>query len=254
MPIQHNAAGKEITSLRRNSGMKSILAMVVIALLQLLIAGRSQEATVVLAADIKSKPQSNAQMKADCITSSKRGSTGVKDREYLPVYSTRSVSRGSSGYHCWTVDNYSPYGLHWSSDAANAMNDFIVFQYDVGSSKQVTLELKGGWISFSNNSEKGNPLYLAVYEGSPPESLFKDKESDFKKSKPLYVGKPWFRPDNTNYVKIVPLTIPLSVRRSTLSVVLLGVDSWSNTSVRVEIVGLRLVSRMPLQTKTQMKK
>jgi len=232
--------------------MKSIFAMVVIATLQLFLAGGSREAPVALAADIQSKPQSNAQMKADCITSSKRGSMGVKDREYLPVYSTRSVSRGSSGYHCWTVDNYSPYGLHWSSDADNTMNDFIVFQYDVGSSKQVTLELKGGWISFSNNSEKGNPLYLAVYEGSPPESVF--KEGDFKKSKPLYIGKPWFRPDNTNYVKIDPQTISLSVRRSTLSVVLLGVDSWSNTSVRVEIVGLRLVSRTPLPAKTQMKK
>jgi hypothetical protein len=237
--------------------MKSILAMVVIATLQLFVADRSREMSVALAADIQSKPQSNAQMKADCITASKRGSMGVKDREYLPVYSTRSVSRGSSGYHCWTVDNYSPFGLHWSSDASNAMNDFIVFQYDVSSTKQVTLELKGGWISFSNNSEKGYPLYLAVYDGSPPESLFKDfkdKESDFKKSKPSYVGKPWFRPDNTNYVKIDPLTISLPVRKSTLSVVLLGVDSWPNTSVRVEIVGLRLVSRMPLQTKTQMKK
>lgn len=254
LPRRDEARSRAMFSCR-HIGIRAMLTLSLIASTHLFIAGASAgpASISVLVAETQSKAQSNAQMKADCISSVKRGSMGFKDREYLPAYWTRAVSQGSSGYHCWTVDNYSPYGLHWSSDAVNTMNDFIVYGYDVGATRLLTLELKGGWVSFSNKTGPGAALMLAVYEGPPLEGLFKGKEPDFKKFKPLIAPKVWSKPADTTVVKIDPLNIPLQTRGSAVSVVLVGVDSWNNTSSRIDIVGLRLLART-LATKSAAKK
>jgi hypothetical protein len=230
--------------------MNRILLVAVVAFSHFLVAAGQCHTSVAYVSGMQ-KNQSPAQVKADCVGLSKRGSTGVKDFEYLPTYWARSGP--GAGYHCWTVDNYSPFGLHWSSAENTVMNDFLVYRYDVSTSRLLTLELKGGWISFSKQGGDGkSTLTLAAYDRDP-ESVFSSARPDFKKLKPLFEPKIWPRPKAGSNVKIYPASIPLQFRGGALWVVIAGLDSWSDASVRVDVVGLRLVSKMP-PAKAVMKK
>ncbi len=253
---KRDAASKRLSPSRIDATQAGrIIAMHLIVLALLTVSGSEYPPTTAVEAAIQSK--------ADCVSSAQRGSTGFKDGEYLPAYSTRpvphldSTGRKSVGYHCWTLKDSasSSHGLRWFSDAVNAMNDLVIYRYDVGggAAKQIFLELKNGTITFTNRDGRGNgdALILAVYEGLAPATLFRGKAIDFAKPNPLYGPKRWVKAEKKNNVTIDTLTVPLKIRAGIkdVSVILAGIDSWTDTSVSIDINGVSLLSKAPLRKK-----
>lgn len=192
-----------------------------------------------------------AQSKGQPCLPSREPSIGVKDGEFLPAYSTRSVAHSSKsgrkyvGYHSWCEIDPASHRLRWESDAVNAMNDFIVCRYSLGESREAYLEFEGARVDFTNKdgSGKGDALALAVYEGTAPATLFKGKTITF--GKPLFGPKKWPKVDKSNSLTIDRFSVPVRVRPGVkeISVVLVGIDSWIDTKISAQIYGIKLVSR-----------
>lgn len=230
-------------------------ALILMAMIQMAVAvgpGHTSSARSGLVKGAGSIGKSQAQSRP-CVTSAQTGSSGIsKDGEYQPAYSARSVPHSDQsgrkyvGYHCWREIDSGPHRLRWESDAVNAMNDFIVCRYSLGGApaKEVYLEFGPGTIDFTNKdgSGTGDALALAVYEGTAPTILFKGKAIDF--GKPVFGPKKWVKLEKSSSLTIDQLKVPIKVRAGVkeLSVVLVGVDSWIDTKVTIQISSLKLLS------------
>lgn len=139
------------------------------------------------------------------------------------------------------------HSLRWESDAVNAMNDFMVCRYNLGNSavKEAYMDFRGGRIDFTNKdgSGQGDAFALAVYEGRAPAILFKGKSIDF--GKPLFGPKKWTKLEKSSSLVVDPFSVPVRVRPGVkeLSVVLIGIDSWIDTKVAIQIYGLKMLSK-----------
>jgi hypothetical protein len=175
----------------------------------------------------------------------------TRDAQLQPAYSTRSVPRLDPngrkyiGFHRWCETDSGTHGLQWISDAANTMNDFIVCRYSPGvAAREVYLDFGGGRIEFTNKdgSGKGDVLFLAVYEGNPPATLFKGNEISL--GNPAFVKK-WTKAEKVSRVQIEPVRLSVRFRSAVkeFTVVLAGVDPWIDTKVIIQIASLKLSPR-----------
>jgi hypothetical protein len=178
-------------------------------------------------------------------------STGAtKDGEYQPTswYAKSGTRSGSNeqkylGLNRWRQTDASSHTLKWESDEANTTNGFWVFQYKLSKEiKEAFLDFRGGRIDFGKKDGVGGGLVLAVYEGSPPASLFVGQQPGF--------GTPTFRraweklANATNRViESRSDTIRFRSAVKEFSIVFIGMDPWIASSVTIQIDGLRVRSR-----------
>lgn len=220
----------------------TVLFLVAVTVSFVLVNQESPEATTSdMSIDGQVKPCGSAAQRQEAKTDTRVG-------QYSPVYSTRSVPRLDPngrkyiGFHRWCETNASTHGLQWVSDAANAMNDFIVCRYiPSAAAKEVNLDFGGGRIEFANKdgSGKGDVLFLAVYEGTPPPaSLFRGNEINFGKA----LIKKWTKVEKVSTLQIEPIRRTFRANKE-ITVVLVGVDPWIDTRVMIQIDHLKLYSR-----------
>ena len=178
-------------------------------------------------------------------------STGVtKDGEYQPTswYAKSGTRSGSSeqkylGLNRWQQTDASSHAMKWESDQANTANGFWVFQYKLGKeTKEAFLDFRGGRIDFGKKDGVGGGLVLAVYEGSPPAGLFVGQQTSF--GRPTF-RRAWEKLANAPNRVIEPRsdTIRFSSAVKEFSIVFIGVDPWIDSTVTIQINGLRVRSR-----------
>lgn len=175
----------------------------------------------------------------------------AKDGEYLPTsWYTKSGTRSNSsgqkyiGLNRWQQTDVSLHSLKWESDAVNTTNGFWVFQYKLSNeTKEVILDLRGLRIDFGKEGGSGGGLVLAVYEGSPPASLFAGQQPGFgtPKLRRDFLEKP--AKGLTRVIEQLSDTIRFSSAVKEFSIVLIGMDPWSNSMVTIHIDSLRALSR-----------
>ena len=87
-------------------------------------------------------------------------------------------------------------------------------------------------------SGTGGGFRLAVYPGRPPSSLFQG--SDVKFGSTAISPKSWTRKDPS--VTLEPLPVPIKFKTPVreFSVVLVGLDQWIDTSVKITIDSLKV--------------
>lgn len=211
-----------------------------------------------LPSDKQSKAQSNP-----CIPPAPSPGPGTNG-EYQPSYLVRSVAHSAKsgrkyvGNHLWCETDPTSHSLRWESDAVNVMNDFIICRYDLGPEPvgDVFLEFRGGQIDFINKdwSGAGAAFALAVYENAAPATLFRGKTINF--GKPLFAPRKWAKLEKNNRLDIDSFTVPIKLRPGVrqFSVVLVGIDSWIDTKIAIQIFGLKVLARSAVVQRPMRKK
>jgi len=129
----------------------------------------------------------------------------------------------------------------WTSNENYSGSDFLVCGYEFDRKlkgvNEVYLDFSGGFISGSG----GGKLILAVYDGNPPEALFRsnDVEKEVKQSSPRYF-RVW---TGGAAIPGLRMAVKFVKRVDRCSVVLVGMDSSRNGSVAIRLNGLRVSTR-----------
>ena len=189
-------------------------------------------------------------------------STGpTKDGEYQPTswYAKSGTRSGSNeqkylGLNRWQQTDASSHTLKWESDKANTTNGFWVFQYKLSKeTREAFLDFRGGRIDFGKKDGIGGGLVLAVYEGSLPPGLFVGQQTNF--GKPAF-RRAWEKLANAPNRLIEPRsdTIRFGSAVKEFSIVFIGVDPWTDSSVTIQTNGLRVRSKpSPVNRSTKTK-
>lgn len=149
----------------------------------------------------------------------------------------------------WQQTDIAAHEMKWTSVWSSATNDFWMFEYrpdtDVGG---VSLEVGGGdfsgleWNSIPGTPEGG--FVLAVYEGIPPETLFKGSLPSFKTAS--YI-KEWHKTGPIDLITTVKFRRPAKV----FTIVLLGIDPGPNISVDIRLCRVRAFPTSSFTPKTK---
>jgi len=199
----------------------------------------------------QSKVPGKVQSKPALKPTQQAASTGpTKDGEYQPTsWYAKSGNRSGLneqkylGLNRWQQTDASAHTLKWESDKANTANGFWVFQYKLSKeTKEAFLDFRGGRIDFGKNEGVGGGLVLAVYEGSPPAGLFVGQQTNFGTQA---FRRAWEKLANAPIRIIEPRADTIRFRSAVkeFSIVFIGVDPWTDSSVTIQINGLRVRSR-----------